>query len=352
VGNAIWFTPVIRQLHRAGARRIVVVARGNAIADVFRAMPEVTHTHVTGHGKRGFIDFIRHARRERADCYLVPYPSNRWHYSVLGRFSAARQVVMHHYPAGRFRAMHALAAREVEPVPGIHDVVQNLRLLAHLGIEPDYTEAPRFDVSPEMRAGAAALHHASGLTGRFVVLHAGSGATVFGAQKRWPVEKFARVADHIVQRHDLSVAVVEGPDEPGIAAEVMRHVTHPARTRPVLLRGALGVSAALCEMAELYVGNDSAIGHLAAGVGRSAVAIFAPTDPVTCAPWGSQAYVVQLRKPCAPCFTYPFQTPYPSVRCRAPYCVAEVEVAAVVESVDRALSDAGVDRVRCGSVNR
>lgn len=354
VGNAILFTPVIRQLVRAGVARIVIIARGDAIADVFRMVDGVAQIHVTGHGKRGFLDFIRHARRERADLYLVPYPSNRWQYSVLSRLSGARRVVTHCYPVGGWRALHFLIRSRVPAEAGLHDVVQNLRLLRELGIEPDETESPRLMPDEAAHRRAAELLREIGIDGQaFVVMHAGSGATVFGAQKRWPAQKFAALADRIVDELGLDVVVVEGPDERGVGeavASLARHrETSGPRVRSLPLRGALSVSAAVCAASTFYVGNDAAIAHLAAAVGKRTVTIFGPTDPITCAPFGNDGLVVRLEKACAPCFSYPLRTPYPHVSCRhAPYCIEAIEVDAVMSAVVRARSAVASTRKMAG----
>ena len=81
----------------------------------------------------------------------------------------------------------------------------------------------------------------------------------------------------------------------------------------------LGAVAALLARAQLYVGPDTAVTHMAAALGVPTVAFFGPTDIVKWGPWpkdysgngnpwrrlGDQAVgrvrVLQARAPCAPC---------------------------------------------------
>src|SRR5438067_483517 len=103
---------MVRQLKRKRPEaHITILARIDAMADVFRRLPEVDETIVTGNGLRGFIGMIRAARSRNPDVYLVPFPSNRWQYSVLALASGARRRVLHGYPVGYWRAMHFVGTR-------------------------------------------------------------------------------------------------------------------------------------------------------------------------------------------------------------------------------------------------
>ena len=112
IGNALMAVPMLRALHRARPGvRITVLARIDAMAEVFRRLPEVAETIVTGTGARGIGRMIAEARRRRPDLFLVPFPSNRWQYALLAAASGARRRVLHGYPVGYWRAMHFVGTR-------------------------------------------------------------------------------------------------------------------------------------------------------------------------------------------------------------------------------------------------
>jgi hypothetical protein len=91
--------------------------------------------------------------------------------------------------------------------------------------------------------------------------------------KRWPMEKFQKVA----QRLPIPVRWCAGPEEP--------------------LPGAVRI-ADLYELAcwlagaRVYIGNDSGVSHLAAAVGTPVVALFGPTDPAIWSPRGTRVRVL------------------------------------------------------------
>ena len=120
---------MVRQLkHHHPEARITIIARIDAMAEVFRRLPEVEETIVA----RKPIDSVKATRTRHPDLYIVPFPSNRWQYSLLQFASGARRRLIHDYPVGYWQALHFLPGERVAAVRGIHDVVQNLNLLRSL----------------------------------------------------------------------------------------------------------------------------------------------------------------------------------------------------------------------------
>jgi ADP-heptose:LPS heptosyltransferase len=332
IGNALMAVPMVRRIKRARPdSHITILARIGPMAEIFRRLSEADEVIVTGKGIKGLWRMIRSARQRRPDVYLVPFPSNRWQYAMLAAASGARQRVLHAYPVGYWRAMHFLPATRVEAVRGIHDVEQNLRLLRAVGIEPGAGETPAFALTDADRARADALLREAGLAAdaKPIVLHAGSAQTVLAQAKRWPPERYAELARHLRAEFGDRIVLVEGPDEAGVAAEILRHAS-VAPPRVIRLAGPLGDAAALMERAELYVGSDSGLAHLAAAVGTPAVTIFAPADPDRVCPYGHRDRVVQAPTSCAPCFQYPWNSTHPKMRCHEPLCITQVTVEMVL----------------------
>ena len=333
VGNALMQQPMVRQLAAAFPdARVTVLARGPAIAAVFERLPEVAAVRVYGNTGGAFARLLRDLRRLRADLLVVPYPSNRWQYSLLAAASGARRTLLNAYPVGYWRALHFLSPRRVSVVEGIHDVAQALRLLEPLGVEIDESMRPMFPLTPQERERAATRLGDV----RLVAIHAGSGATVFGAAKRWDPANYALLARRLTDDLGLAVVLLEGPDEAGVAAEINAAA---GRSLPVVrLAGPLAEAAAVLAACRLYVGNDSGLGHLAAAVGTPPVTLFGPARPDELCPYGHRHLVVQTPAACAPCFRYPTRAVTPRVACRPPYCVNQIKIESVLAAVTAALA--------------
>lgn len=99
----------------------------------------------------------------------------------------------------------------------------------------------------------------------FAVIHPFSGSP----RKNWPLERFRAVAGRLARY--LRVFWCAGPEEELEGA-----------LRFADLRGLTRWLAA----ANVYIGNDSGVSHLAAACGVPVVAMFGPTDPLVWAPRG------------------------------------------------------------------
>ncbi|HWP41284.1 MAG TPA: glycosyltransferase family 9 protein [Tepidisphaeraceae bacterium] len=348
VGNALMAVPMVRQLKRARPQaRLCILARINAMAEPFRRLPEVDEVFVSGNGLRAQPGAVRWMRRHEPQVLLIPFPSNRWQYNALALASGARRVIAHRYPVGHVRTLAFLVGDRLAAQPGIHDVVQNLRLLQLLDIEPDPTEPPSFVVSEHDRSRARRLLSQAGLgdDAPCIAIHAGSAKTVLARAKRWPADRYAQLIGMLQQQLSDPIVLLEGPDEAGVGDEILNSLGRAgARSgreavRVIRLNGPLGDAAAVLERARLYVGSDSGLAHLAAAVGTPPVTLFAPADPDRVCPFGYRHLVVQSPRNCGPCFLYPWQATRPVVRCREPYCISSITVQMVMDAVHRALRE-------------
>lgn len=334
VGNALLAQPMIRQLRGAFAdAELAVFARTHAIGAVFERLAEVQRVEVFGNKAAEFLRLIRRMRAWRADVCVVPYPSNRWQYSVLASACGATRTLISGYAVGYWRAAHFLPAERVPVIEGLHDLDQSLRLLEPLGIRTSLSMAPSFPLArDEIERAAARLP-----SGTRVAIHAGSGRTVFGQAKRWDPRQYGLLVERLRDELGLTPVLIEGPDEAGVSEEI-----RPQRDVAIArLTGPLTEAAALLAACRLYVGNDSGLAHLAAAVGTPPVTLFGPARPDELCPWGYRHLVVQTPASCAPCFRYPTRAVTPHVACRPPYCINRIEMARVLDKVRLALAAPG-----------
>ena len=101
------------------------------------------------------------------------------------------------------------------------------------------------------------------------------------AEKTWPAERFVAVADQM-QAAGLQPMIVAGPADDAA----------PFSKFQVLRNAPLSELKSLMSGAALFVGNDSGPAHVAAAFGIPVVVLFGPSDPVTWAPWRTEARVL------------------------------------------------------------
>jgi heptosyltransferase II len=117
--------------------------------------------------------------------------------------------------------------------------------------------------------------------------------------KRWPAERFAALADMLVEKTGAQVLLVGAREEMEVSNEVVGRMHHA----PVVLTGetSLAQSAAILSFVDLLVTNDTGPAHLADALGRPTLVIFGPTNPLTTRPFGETAEIVRRPPDCAPC---------------------------------------------------
>lgn len=114
--------------------------------------------------------------------------------------------------------------------------------------------------------------------------------------KQWPAGRFVALAERLTQADGplagARIAVFAGPGERDAALPVLDSVPPPRR---IDLAGKLDLltAAACLGRADLFVGNDSGLMHLAAAMGVPTLGLFGPSREEHYGPWGPRARAVR-----------------------------------------------------------
>lgn len=124
------------------------------------------------------------------------------------------------------------------------------------------------------------------------------GAT-YGPAKKWFPERFAEVADHLMERFPAQVVLFGS----AVDKEAISAVAKNARHELIDLSGRTSLKAAIGLIAQcrLFISNDSGLMHVAGALDIPTIAIFGSTNPVTTSPVGSHTAVIHKDVPCSPC---------------------------------------------------
>ena len=123
----------------------------------------------------------------------------------------------------------------------------------------------------------------------FAILNPGAG---WGA-KRWPAERYGRVAKALGER-DVRSILNCGPGEEALA----REAESASEGAAISVQCSITELIALTRSARLFIGGDTGPMHMAAALQVPVVAIFGPTDPARNGPYGTRSIV--LRNPASP----------------------------------------------------
>jgi heptosyltransferase-2 len=281
LGDAVMATPTLRALRGVfAAGRIDAWCVGNLRA-LLRPMPWIDRVRV--YDKRGG-GLGRAACRMRREGYgaAVVLP-NSWRSGLLVWLGGARRRVG--YAREGRGWMLTDGVRPPRGAGGGWAMVPTVRyylgLAERLGAG-GVDEGMGLYVSAGQRRSAERVMRSAGLAlgdgGRrlrpIVLLNPGAQ----NPAKRWPAERFARLADVLTRDADVQVAVTGSPGEREVLAAVVRSAHAPVANLAEhgLTLGALKGAVAA---ADLVVTNDTGTRHVAAALETPAVTLFGPTDP-------------------------------------------------------------------------
>src|ERR1044071_5729627 len=304
VGDAVMTVAALRELRRLLPRARVTLATRPWAEGIFAGADFIDDFLVTPKASGTPAPVFREAREWR---------SRRFDLAVLfpNSFAPALVAALARVP---FRVGYATQGRapllthrvEVPEWRGHrHEVFYYLHLVAELerglyGTSTVETQEPHTQLrvtDARVREAEALLRESGARPGRpLVVLCPGS---TNSRAKRWPAERFAAVADLLMERTGTEIVLVGAAEELEISEEVARHMS----ARPVVLTGRtdLALTAAVLKASDLLVTNDTGPAHVAAAVGCPVVVIFGPTNPETTRPFSQLAEVVRKPPVCAPC---------------------------------------------------
>ena len=302
IGDAVMSLAALRELRRLQPQaRLTLLARewvapifeGQGVADRVVTLPNrslgVRGVFRVGRRLRGFDTAVLFQNAfEAALLALAARIPNRLGYNTDGR--------------------RLLLTRGVRPRIkdlGRHQTFYYLDLLFRTGVSPiDYLQDPSFrpDIgltpSPaQLEAADSLLSEAGADPGKPLVgLNPGA---AFGSAKRWFPERYAEVADRLIEETGAEVVLLGSDSETPIAVRVRESM----KRTPRFLVGRTSLSTLIGVLARcrLFLGNDSGPMHLSAALGVPLVAVFGSTDEVATGPFSPNAVVIHKHVECSPC---------------------------------------------------
>jgi predicted lipopolysaccharide heptosyltransferase III len=325
IGDTVLATPSLFALRRFLPNVEIDILVEDWVAPLLDNHPHVNK--VVTLERSGFVARARVARELRSAGYDVVYNLHGGTTATfLTRATGARhRVGFKTYQYAQLHNHQAPSPLLLWQQSKTHSVEQQLALLGWTGVP--VTDRPRtqLGVSPVAAAAVDQRLAAAELSDRkFALIH----PTAAFATKQWATENFARVIEFLAERGFASVAIA-APYE----REILNNLSAQSAAPVVTLDLSLPEVTALATRAQLFVGNDSGIAHIAAAVGTKSVVIFGSSNVAHWRPWNRAAAEVVLEEmPCQPCHGYFCE------KFAQPECILRVPVTRVVAAIERVLA--------------
>lgn len=306
VGDVVISLPALRALraHHRGDR-ISVLARP-WVAALYRLLPEVDEVlveepkgrHAGAAGRAALAAELGGKGFDRA--ILLPR-------SFATAWTAYRAGIPERWGyRGELRSPLLTHPVPFSSPPGEHELFRHLRLVAAAGAPVPEVPDATWPVSEDLRRVARAKLKEAGVPGGpFAAAHVASFAH---EAKRWPEERFAALFSRLAAVRSLSIVLLGSASEAPMNARVAA-LAAGARVFDLAGKTSLPEVLGVVSLADLFVGNDSGLAHLANAAGTPTTVIFGPTDPDATRPWNGprpdgrpvRLEVVRERVLCSPC---------------------------------------------------
>ena len=292
IGDAVMTAPALHAIRENFPQARVTVVANSLVAPLFEHHPDCDEVLVfdkkSAHaGTLGFLRFVAQLRGRKFDgAFLF---QNAVEAAIMAFLAGIPRRIGYATDGRRLLLTHPVAIGESEKL--LHHTDYYLHMLAQVDIRPA-AKTMALALKPEEQDWAAGELP----SGPVAAINPGA---AYGSAKRWIPERFAAVADRLVEEYGLSIILTGGPGEAEIGKDIAQAMRHPCRN----FIGTTGVRQmmALLAACRLVVTNDSGPMHVAAAFGTPLVAIFGPTDHTTTSPWSERARIVRHPVECSPC---------------------------------------------------
>jgi ADP-heptose:LPS heptosyltransferase len=300
IGDTLTLIPVVRAIkgHRPEAHVSVMIYKGTeGILAYQKEIDEIILLDRSEIKKSPLLKRIKYTLqtwirvyKKRFDLVIDLTSSDRT--SLISLFSRAplRIGAPLNNPLERF-AYHELI--EADPKQA-HIIDYQLASLKILGGHPPPADMSIFvpeEIEKKVREQWVSVINSKPL----IILHPGAR----GPLRQWREERFAQIADRLINTYDAHIILVGGPDERNTLDQVEVRMARKPDGKTTSLP--LIEVAALVKQAQMFIGNDTATGHIAAGVGTPHIILFGPTFPHLWAPKGAKGICIFKAPDCCGC---------------------------------------------------
>ncbi len=301
VGDAVMCIPALEAIRARWPQAEIAILARPWVADLYRCQPfadRIIALDASARSPFAMGKIARELRGEHFDCAILL--QNAFSAAWLVWRAGIRERIGYARDGRRFLLSRAVPVPRAGQIPA-HESFYYLELVRRAGWTeqlPDIAEIRLQLAAGASEAAESRLETAGARRGALRIALAPGAA--YGSAKCWLPERFASLADSLVDEFAADVILFGTPSE----AEVSRQIAARMHHQPINLVGQtpIGELPALFSRCQLFIGNDSGAMHVAAAVGVAVVGIFGSPDPEGTAPLTQRRTIVRHPVACSPCF--------------------------------------------------
>jgi heptosyltransferase-2 len=332
LGDVVLTSPVYRLLRKKFPSAHIDVLVKKEFADVLRFNPNINNVIEFGSPRILPIRIIRNALKLRN--YDVVFDLHNSLRSRLLRFGIAKQTLVIDKDVWKRWLLVQLKINLFEKKISIPE--KYIRTLAPFGIEND-DEGLEIFISDEIREKVKSITLSEVETLSESKNLIALCPTAKHKTKMWLKENFIHLANELIEKHNATILLFAAPNEVEYCESIKSAIRNPQSVINFAGKISLLESAALMDLCDVVVTNDSANLHLASALKKNVVAMFGSTvEEFGFFPYRTNAKVLQVENlSCRPCSHIGLKE-CPKKHFR---CIKEISVETVSKSVQEFLKN-------------
>ncbi|MBW2984847.1 glycosyltransferase family 9 protein [Candidatus Woesearchaeota archaeon] len=176
-----------------------------------------------------------------------------------------------------------------------------LDLVKKLGIKSEVISLEKLKVSQKDRQVVEALLNKLKISKKDLIIGIAPGAAESAKSRIWSGNRFAKVADKLIEKYHAKVIFIGAGDERNLIGNVQDSM----KNKSFNLAGRISLKQTfyLIEKCKLFISNDTGPMHMAAAQGIKTMGLFGPNLPVRFGPFGKKNISIYEGKVCeySPC---------------------------------------------------
>lgn len=275
LGDVVLSTPVIKALREKFPQAYLAMMVSPGAKDIVEGNPYLDEVIIFDKDKKNSIGWrsmfglAKFLRKKKFDLAIILHPTARMHLLIFLAQIPKR--------LGYDRKLKFLLTDKIKHLKQLgekHESEYALDLVRYLEIEP-LDKSLFVPISQESEIWVDNLFNQNEIkeTDNLLIIHPSASCR----SRVWPGERFAQVADKLVQKYNFKVIIVSGVEDVQKAEVVVKNM----HTKVLNLTGKTSVSqlASVLKRCKLFISTDSGPMHIASALGVPVVTIFGRKQP-------------------------------------------------------------------------
>lgn len=299
IGDLVCTTPVFREIKKRFPSSYLAAMVTSKTKDVLKNNPRLNEIIlISRYPKiREKIKLIKKLRKVRYDWVINLCPTNLVNKIIAFWSLVPRRITTTYQYSGKTtRLLSIFNNYRLEYRRHTSVLKHRLSLLRFMGIKDCWQEKEIF-IKPEEEKKALDFLRKNNLSKEDLLI--GISVAAGNKLKQWPLDRFANLADQLVEKMKARIIFIGSADDRAAVAKVQKMMQSTSINSCGYFK--LYELAALLKNLKLFISVDTGPLYIANALGTPVIVVSGPCDAREQSPWGHKVRIVQKDIPCLPC---------------------------------------------------